>query len=49
MELHEVFTGFTKAQDYLCRLSDRYKKIAERMKVPEEINLHWLSNPKFSF
>ncbi|AJW61586.1 acyl-ACP desaturase [Elizabethkingia sp. HX WHF] len=41
--------GFTKAQDYLCRLSDRYKKIAERMKVPEEINLHWLSNPKFSF
>jgi acyl-[acyl-carrier-protein] desaturase len=35
--------GAAKAQDYLCTLANRYKKIAERMKVPEEINLSWLA------
>jgi len=41
--------GAAKAQDYLCSLGARYKKIAERMKVPEEINLSWLSNKKMAF
>jgi acyl-[acyl-carrier-protein] desaturase len=35
--------GVAKAQDYLCNLSARYKKIAERMKLPEEVELLWLS------
>ena len=35
--------GVAKAQDYLCNLSARYKKIAERMKLPEEVELMWLS------
>jgi acyl-[acyl-carrier-protein] desaturase len=41
--------GMSKAQDYLCNLAGRYKKIAERMKVPDEINLEWLSNKKMAF
>jgi acyl-[acyl-carrier-protein] desaturase len=36
--------GVAKAQDYLCNLSARYKKIAERMKLPQEVELHWLNN-----
>ena len=36
--------GAAKAQEYLCKLSERYKRIADRMKVPDEINLSWLSN-----
>jgi acyl-[acyl-carrier-protein] desaturase len=40
--------GAAKAQEYLCKLSDRYKRIADRMKVPEEINLSWLSNRKMA-
>jgi acyl-[acyl-carrier-protein] desaturase len=36
--------GMAKAQDYLCNLSTRYKKIAERMKLPEDVELHWLNN-----
>ncbi len=35
--------GVAKAQDYLCNLSARYKKIAERMKLPEELELMWLN------
>jgi acyl-[acyl-carrier-protein] desaturase len=38
--------GAAKAQDYLCTLAARYKKIAERMKVPEEVSLLWLSKKK---
>lgn len=34
--------GAAKAQDFLCTLADRYKKIAERMKIPDEISLSWL-------
>ncbi len=41
--------GVAKAQDYLCMLATRYKKIAERMKVPDDISLMWLSNKKISF
>jgi acyl-[acyl-carrier-protein] desaturase len=41
--------GASKAQDYLCNLATRYKKIAERMKIPEDINLSWLSNKKLAF
>jgi len=41
--------GSAKAQDYLCSLANRYKRIAERMKVPAEIDLHWLSGQQFSF
>lgn len=36
--------GVAKAQDYLCNLSVRYKKIAERMKFPDEVELLWLNN-----
>ncbi len=43
----ESFTGLnscaSKAQDYLCKLSARYARIADRMKAPTEINLAWLS------
>ena len=35
--------GAAKAQDFLCNLASRYKRIAERMKVPDEIHLSWLS------
>ena len=38
--------GASKAQDYLCTLAARYKRIAERMKIPDEISLSWLSNNK---
>ncbi|MFZ4768916.1 MAG: acyl-ACP desaturase [Ferruginibacter sp.] len=38
--------GASKAQDYLCTLAARYKKIAERMKIPDDISLSWLSNNK---
>lgn len=41
--------GVAKAQEYLCKLADRYKRIAERTKVPEEINLLWLNNNKLAF
>lgn len=40
--------GASKAQDYLCNLSARYKKIAERMKIPEEVSLSWLSKNKLT-
>jgi acyl-[acyl-carrier-protein] desaturase len=32
----------SKAQDYLCNLPERYKKLAERQKVIEEPELIWL-------
>ncbi len=41
--------GAAKAQEYLCKLADRYRKIADRMKVPDEISLHWLSNNKLAY
>jgi len=41
--------GMAKAQDYLCTLAARYQKIAERMKIPDDINLNWLSNKKLAF
>jgi acyl-[acyl-carrier-protein] desaturase len=41
--------GAAKAQDYLCTLSNRYKRIAERMKVPTDINLSWLSNNRLAY
>jgi acyl-[acyl-carrier-protein] desaturase len=41
--------GAAKAQDYLCNLSTRYKKIAERMKVPTDINLTWLSTNRLAY
>jgi acyl-[acyl-carrier-protein] desaturase len=47
--LTDLKDGASKAQEYLCNLAARYKRIAERMKVPDEINLSWLSNNKFAF
>ena len=42
----ESLTGLSayaaKAQDYLCNLSERYMKIAERLKEPETVKLAWL-------
>jgi acyl-[acyl-carrier-protein] desaturase len=42
----ETLTGLkdyaAKAQDYLCKLADRYQRIAERMKPPEVTRLAWL-------
>lgn len=32
-----------KAQSYLVKLADRYLRVAERMKAPEEVSLVWLS------
>lgn len=31
-----------KAQDYLCTLGDRYKRVAERTKAPTDVSLIWL-------
>lgn len=31
-----------KAQDYLANLSERYMRVADRMKAPEEVTLAWL-------
>ena len=33
-----------KAQDYLCTLSDRYKKLAERVRLPATGSVSWLFN-----
>lgn len=42
----ESLTGLndvaSKAQDYLVKLSDRYMRLADRMKAPEEVKLAWL-------
>ena len=42
----EAVTGLegaaAKAQDYLSGLSDRYMRLADRMKTPDEISLAWL-------
>ena len=42
----ETLTGLSgraaKAQEYLSTLADRYLKIAERMKEPDEVALPWL-------
>lgn len=42
----ETVTGLSdvaaKAQDYLAGLSARYMRLADRMKVPDEVNLAWL-------
>jgi acyl-[acyl-carrier-protein] desaturase len=42
----ENLTGLSgmaaKAQDYLSNLSDRYMRLADRMKAPEEVSLAWL-------
>ncbi len=32
-----------KAQNYLAKLADRYLKLADRVKAPEEVSLVWLS------
>ena len=43
----ENLTGLTdaaqKAQTYLSKLADRYMRVADRMKAPEEVSLLWLS------
>ncbi|OOG69574.1 acyl-ACP desaturase [Algoriphagus sp. A40] len=31
-----------KAQDYLVKLADRYMRVADRMKAPDEVQLAWL-------
>ncbi len=42
----EALTGLndvaSKAQDYLANLADRYMRVADRMKAPDEIQLAWL-------
>ncbi|MGY6741902.1 MAG: acyl-ACP desaturase [Cecembia sp.] len=42
----ENLTGLSdmaaKAQDYLSNLSDRYMRLADRMKAPDEVTLAWL-------
>jgi acyl-[acyl-carrier-protein] desaturase len=42
----ESLTGLndvaSKAQDYLANLADRYMRLADRMKAPEEVSLAWL-------
>jgi acyl-[acyl-carrier-protein] desaturase len=43
----ESITGLdgaaAKAQSYLVKLADRYMRVADRMKAPEEVSLVWLS------
>ncbi|AFL83358.1 Fatty acid desaturase [Belliella baltica DSM 15883] len=42
----EKLTGLndvaSKAQDYLANLGERYMKVADRMKAPDEVQLAWL-------
>jgi acyl-[acyl-carrier-protein] desaturase len=42
----EAVTGLNdaaaKAQEYLANLSDRYMRLADRMKAPDEVQLAWL-------
>jgi acyl-[acyl-carrier-protein] desaturase len=42
----ETLTGLSdyaaRAQEYLSTLADRYRRIAERMKEPEDVKLAWL-------
>lgn len=42
----EALTGLdaaaAKAQDYLVKLADRYMRVADRMKAPDEVKLAWL-------
>ena len=42
----EALTGLdaaaAKAQEYLMKLSDRYMRVADRMKAPDEVKLAWL-------
>jgi acyl-[acyl-carrier-protein] desaturase len=42
----ETLTGLNdyaaRAQEYLSTLADRYRRIAERMKEPEDVKLAWL-------
>ncbi|WP_194776053.1 acyl-ACP desaturase [Pararhodonellum marinum] len=42
----ETLTGLndvaSKAQDYLSGLADRYMRVADRMKAPDEVSLAWL-------
>ncbi|TDQ17520.1 acyl-[acyl-carrier-protein] desaturase [Algoriphagus boseongensis] len=42
----EALTGLNdmaaKAQDYLSNLADRYMRLADRMKAPDEVKLAWL-------
>jgi acyl-[acyl-carrier-protein] desaturase len=42
----EALTGLNdvaaKAQDYLSNLADRYMRLADRMKAPDEVRLAWL-------
>lgn len=42
----ETLTGLdavaAKAQDYLANLADRYMRLADRMKAPDEVKLAWL-------
>ncbi len=42
----EALTGLdsaaSKAQDYLVKLADRYMRVADRMKAPDEVKLAWL-------
>ena len=43
----ETITGINseaaKAQEYLCMLAVRYRRIAERMKIPGDVSLVWLN------
>ncbi|HSF54495.1 MAG TPA: acyl-ACP desaturase [Algoriphagus sp.] len=42
----EALTGLdaaaAKAQEYLVKLADRYMRVADRMKAPDEVKLAWL-------
>lgn len=35
-------TAAAKAQEYLASLADRYMRLADRIKAPEEVSLAWL-------
>jgi len=35
-------TAASKAQDYLANLADRYMRLADRIKAPDEVSLAWL-------
>ncbi|MEY3643878.1 MAG: hypothetical protein RLZZ207_572, partial [Bacteroidota bacterium] len=42
----ESLTGLdsaaAKAQEYLANLADRYMRLADRIKAPDEVSLAWL-------
>ena len=41
--MHGLNAAASKAQDYLCTLAAKYRRLAERLQVPAEVELAWVN------